>query len=109
METVLQGDVAVAAQQGAFAEATASVEHDDEALQFVVGGWSCLDRGIEVGISAEEELLPAGEGVVDEVELVLAADEDAAQVIGVVAWPGAVARHWLDTSRACFRMLMRLL
>src|SRR6266852_7031827 len=48
--TVLEGDGAVVAQQGAFAEAAAAVEQDDEALQFVVGGRSCLDRGVEVGI-----------------------------------------------------------
>jgi len=51
----------------------------------VVGGRSCLDRGIEVGIGMEEELPPAGEVDVKEVELVLVADKDAAQVVGVVA------------------------
>jgi hypothetical protein len=72
-------------QQGAFAEATAAVEQDDEALQFVVGRGCAGDRRFEVGIDVEEDLLPAGEVVVEEVKLLLAADEDAAKVVGVVA------------------------
>ena len=66
---LLEDDVAVAPQQGTFAEDAAPIEQDDEALQFVVGGRSCLDRRVEVGIGGEEQLLPAGEVNIEEVEL----------------------------------------
>jgi hypothetical protein len=46
---------------------------------------------IKVGIGDEKDLLLAGEGVVEEVELLLAADEDLIEVVGVEAWRGGAS------------------
>ncbi len=56
-------------------------------------GRRCLHRGIKVGSGVEENLLPAGEVDIEEVELLLATDEDLVEVVGVEARLGCVARH----------------
>jgi hypothetical protein len=85
----LQGHVAVVAQQSAFTEAAAAVEQDDEALQFVVGGGCAGERGVEVGICGEENRPPAPARPLRDLPRPLAADEDAAQVVGVFALIGS--------------------
>jgi hypothetical protein len=70
-----------------------------------VSGWARVSwrPGVEVGIGVEE-LVPAGDGVAEEVERVTAADKDTARIIGVVARPGGVARiGWLlqKSTAAC--------
>ena len=57
----------------------------------------------------KENLLPAGEVDLEEVKLVLAANEDVAQVVGVFALGGGVACHGPGTSCACVWVLVRLL
>ena len=75
----------------------------------MVGGRRRHNGRVGVRTAIKEEMLSAGEVDVEEVELLLEADEDAAQVVGVFALVGGVARHGLDTSRACIRVLVHLL
>src|SRR5579884_1006605 len=84
MLVLFQGNVTVLSEQRAFAEAATPIEQDDEALYFVVRR-GCRGHGGIVTCGIGDELFPTVEIYLKEVELMLATNENLAQIEDFVA------------------------